>query len=334
MADIVQLHPEGLYCAAGGFYIDPWRPVDVAVLTHGHGDHARVGMGCYHTSAEGLPILLWRLGRQDYRVHAYGEPFTLGRARVSLHPAGHVLGSAQVRIEVDGQVWVVSGDYKRQPDPTCTPFEVVPCDTFITEATFGLPIYRWPDTAEVARDIVQWRDHCAARGDAAILYCYALGKAQRVLAELMPFVDRPVYLHGAIAAGVDVYREAGIALPDTRLVIDADGAPAAAGTGFAGELVLAPPSAAGSAWLRRFRKAQHGFASGWMRLRGNRRRRNMDRGFVVSDHADWPDLLRTIRQTGARRVIATHGDTDALVRTLNEAGVAAETLATQYGEDD
>ncbi|WP_238876313.1 ligase-associated DNA damage response exonuclease [Achromobacter xylosoxidans] len=334
MADIVQLRPEGLYCAAGGFYIDPWRPVDVAVLTHGHGDHARAGMGRYHTSVEGLPILRWRLGDQDYSVHAYGEPFTLGRARVSLHPAGHVLGSAQVRVEVDGQVWVVSGDYKRQPDPTCTPFEVVPCDTFITEATFGLPIYRWPSAADVARDIVQWRDHCAARGEAAILYCYALGKAQRVLAELMPFIDRPVYLHGAIAAGVDVYRGAGVAMADTRLVIDAEGAPAAAGTGFAGELVLAPPSAAGSAWLRRFRKAQHGFASGWMRLRGNRRRRNMDRGFVVSDHADWPDLLRTVRQTGARRVIATHGDTEALVRTLNESGIAAETLATQYGEDD
>ena len=374
MQDVVQLRPEGLYCPAGRFYIDPWRPVDTAVLTHGHGDHARAGMGCYHTSAQGLPILQWRLGQQDYRVHEYGETFTLGNARVSLHSAGHVLGSAQVRIEVDGQVWVVSGDYKRQPDPTCAPFEVVPCDTFITEATFGLPIYRWPDTSDVARDIVQWRDHCAARGEAAILYCYALGKAQRVLAELAPWIDRPVYLHGAIAAGVDVYRQAGIAMADTRLVIDASGtraAPAQAGvaaagaaaadaaaadaaaadaaaaaadaitdaadaakSGFAGELILAPPSAAGSSWLRRFRKAQHGFASGWMRLRGNRRRRNMDRGFVVSDHADWPALLRTIRETGARRVIATHGDTDALVRILNETGTAAETLATQYGEDD
>ncbi len=334
MQDLVQLRPEGLYCPAGQFYIDPWRPVETAVLTHGHGDHARAGMGCYHTSAAGLPILQWRLGQQDYRIHEYGEAFTLGDARVSLHPAGHVLGSAQVRIEAKGQVWVVSGDYKRQPDPTCSPFEVVPCDTFITEATFGLPIYRWPDTSEVARDIVQWRDHCATRGEAAILYCYALGKAQRVLAELAPWIDRPVYLHGAIAAGVDVYREAGIAMADARLVIDADGAPAAAGSGFAGELILAPPSAAGSTWLRRFRRAQHGFASGWMRLRGNRRRRNMDRGFVVSDHADWPDLLRTIRDTGARRVIATHGDTDALVRILNDTGTKAETLATQYGEDD
>lgn len=334
MPDLVQLRPEGLYCPDGDFFIDPWRPVPNAVVTHGHGDHARAGMGCYHTSAEGLPILRWRLGRQDYRPRGYGEPFTLGKARVSLHPAGHVLGSAQVRIEAGGRVWVVSGDYKRQPDPTCSPFEVVPCDTFITEATFGLPIYRWPATVDVAREIVQWRDRCAARGEAAILYCYALGKAQRILAELAPLVDRPVYLHGAIATGVDVYRQAGVAMADTRLVIDAEGAAPAAGAGFAGELVLAPPSAAGSAWLRRFRKAQQGFASGWMRLRGNRRRRNMDRGFVVSDHADWPDLLRTIHETGAARVIATHGDTHALVRTLNEAGVAAETLATQYGDEE
>lgn len=334
MPDIVQLRPEGLFCPAGGFYVDPWRPVATAVLTHGHGDHARQGMGCYHTSASGLPILRWRLGEQDYRVHEYGDGFTLGDARVSLHPAGHVLGSAQVRIEVGGETWVVSGDYKRQADPTCAPFEVVACDTFITEATFGLPIYRWPDTPAVARDIAQWRDECAARGETAILYCYALGKAQRVLAELVPFLDRPVYLHGAIAAGVEVYRKAGIDMADTRLVMEALEDKAASPSALAGELVIAPPSAAGSPWLRRFRKAQHGFASGWMRLRGNRRRRNVDRGFVISDHADWPDLMRTVRETGAQRVIATHGDTEALVRTLNESGVAAETLATQYGEDD
>ncbi|WP_202109659.1 ligase-associated DNA damage response exonuclease [Bordetella sp. 02P26C-1] len=334
MSDLLQLRPEGLYCPAGRFYVDPWRPVDTAVITHGHSDHARSGMGCYHTTVEGLPILRWRLGDQPYRVHDYGEAFTLGDARVSLHPAGHVLGSAQVRIEVQGEVWVVSGDYKRQSDPTCSPFEVVPCDTFITEATFGLPIYRWPSTRDVARELVQWRDQCAARGEAAILYCYALGKAQRVLAELAPFVDRPVYLHGAIAAGVDVYREAGVTLPPTRLVSEIEAPKRESGTTFAGELIIAPPSAAGSAWLRRFRRAQHGFASGWMRLRGNRRRRNMDRGFVVSDHVDWPGLLRTIRETGASRVIATHGDTQALVRTLNEAGVMAETLVTQFGDGE
>ena len=327
--DLVEPRPEGLYCAAGDFHIDPWRPVPRAVITHGHGDHARIGMGAYHCTRAGLPILEWRLGEQVYVAHEYGEAFAMGRAEVSLHPAGHVLGSAQVRIEVDGEVWVASGDYKRQPDPTCAPFEVVPCDTFITEATFGLPVYRWPDTREVVREIVEWRDACAAEGVAAVLFCYALGKAQRVLAELAAFDDQPVLLHGAIAAGVEVYRRAGIALPATEPVSEQ-----ARGADFAGRLVLAPPSAAGSAWMRRFRRAQTGFASGWMRIRGNRRRRNHDRGFVVSDHADWPDLMRTVRETGAARVIATHGNTDAIVRALRDGGVDAGAFRTGYGGED
>ena len=326
--DLVVLRPEGLYCPAGDFHIDPWRPVPRAVITHGHGDHARSGMGEYHCSEASVPILRWRLGEQRVHAHAYGDAFTLGRARVSLHPAGHVLGSAQVRIAADGQVWVASGDYKRQPDPTCAPFEPVRCDTFITEATFGLPVYRWPDTREVAAEIVQWRQQCAARGEAAILYCYALGKAQRILAELLPLDDQPALLHGAIDAGVQVYRDAGIAMLDTRRVAELP-----AGSDVAGQLILAPPSAAGSSWLRRFRRAQHGFASGWMRIRGNRRRRNVDRGFIVSDHADWPDLLRSIADSGARRIIATHGNTDALIRHLREQGVAAEAFRTDYGDE-
>ncbi|MBJ6982653.1 ligase-associated DNA damage response exonuclease [Luteimonas sp. MC1572] len=329
VGDLVVSTPEGLYCPAGGFHIDPSRPVPRAVITHGHGDHARSGMGTYHVAEQGLPILRWRLGDQDYRVHALGERVRIGNALVSFHPAGHVLGSTQVRIEVDGETWVASGDYKRDQDPTCLPFEVVPCDVFITEATFGLPIYRWTPAADVAADIVAWRDECAANGEAAILYCYALGKAQRVLAELAAHTDRPAFVHGAIDAGVQVYREAGVAMLDTRRVADE-----ARGTAFAGELVLAPPSAAGSPWIRRFKRAQQGFASGWMRIRGNRRRRNYDRGFVVSDHADWPALLRTAHETGARRVIATHGDTDALVRVLNDRGIHTGVFATGYGEDD
>ena len=327
--DLVQLRPEGLYCPAGDFHIDPWKPVPRAVITHGHGDHARVGMGVYHCTTASLPILQWRLGEQAYETHEHGEPFDLGQARVSLHPAGHVLGSAQVRIESGGQVWVASGDYKRQPDPTCAPFEVVPCDTFITEATFGLPIYRWPDTREVAAEIVRWRDACANEGVAAILFCYALGKAQRVLAELAAHTDEAALLHGAVAAGVEVYRRANIAMLPTEPVTEH-----AKGTDFAGKLILAPPSAAGSPWMRRFRRAQTGFASGWMRIRGNRRRRNHDRGFVVSDHADWPDLMRTIAQTRASRVIATHGNTDAIVRSLREAGVDAGAFRTAFDGDD
>ncbi len=328
-AERIVLSPEGLYCPAGGFHIDPWRPVPVAVITHGHSDHSRVGMGQYHLARESLGILQWRLGEQHYVPHAYGEPFRLGDAVVSLHSAGHVLGSAQVRVEVDGEVWVASGDYKRQHDPTCAPFEVVRCDVFITEATFGYPIYRWPDTTEVARELVAWREECASEGVAAILYCYALGKAQRVLAELRDLTDQPVWLHGAIDSGVSVYRDAGIDLAPTRRVTDAE--PAAS---FAGQLVIAPPSAAGSAWIRRFRRAQQGFASGWMRIRGNRRRRNYDRGFVISDHADWPDLLRTVEECGARRVIATHGNSDALVRVLRERGIDAGEFTTRFGDGE
>jgi putative mRNA 3-end processing factor len=329
LRDLVELRPEGLYCPVGDFHIDPWRPVPRAVITHGHGDHARGGMGEYHCVRESLPILQWRLGQQRYRVVEYGEPFDLGGVRLSLHPAGHVLGSAQVRIEDGDRVWVASGDYKRQHDPTCAPFEVVPCDTFITEATFGLPIYRWPDTSEVARGIADWRAACEREGTAAVLFCYALGKAQRVLAELAPLLDAPVLLHGAIASGVEVYRDCGVVLPPTGTVSGQAG-----GVDYAGRLVLAPPSAAGSAWMRRFRRAQTGFASGWMRLRGNRRRRNYDRGFVVSDHADWPDLMRTVRETGATRVIATHGNTDAIVRKLCEDGLDAGAFQTGYGEED
>lgn len=327
-SDLIVLRPEGLYCPVGDFHIDPWRPVPRAVITHGHADHARSGMGRYVVARSGLPILQWRLGEQDYEVREYGESFALGAAKVSLHPAGHVLGSSQVRVEVDGEVWVASGDYKRQADPTCAPFEVVRCDTFITEATFGLPIYRWPSAADVARDIVAWRDECAGRGVAAVLFCYALGKAQRLLAELMSLTDQPAWLHGAITAGVEVYRNAGVPMLETR-AIDID----ARGTDYAGQLVLAPPSAGGSPWMKRFRRAQVGFASGWMLLRGNRRRRNVDRGFVLSDHADWPALLQTVHDTGAQRIIATHGNTDALVRALNEQGLRTETFRTDFGDE-
>ena len=333
MPELLELTPEGLYCRAGDFHVDPWRPVPRAVVTHGHADHARAGMGVVHAAASGLGLLRWRLGEsQPLSGHAYGERFDLGDARVSLHPAGHVLGSAQVRIEVDGEVWVVSGDYKRDDDPTCAAFEVVPCDTFITEATFGLPVYRWRPTPEVAADIRAWWEACAARGEAALLLCYALGKAQRILCELARLpggADREVLLHGAMVPGVEVYRAAGVALPPTRPLSEET-----RGKDLAGALVLAPPSAVGSPWMRRFKSVSVAFASGWMQLRGNRRRRGVDRGFVVSDHADWDSLLRTCRETGARRVLATHGNTDALVRVLRDEGIDAAALKTELGGEN
>ena len=326
---VLELRPEGLYCPAGDFHVDPWRPVARAVITHGHGDHARSGSGEYHATRAGLPILQWRLGEQAFAAHDYGDTFELGAARVSLHPAGHILGSAQVRVETAEGVWVVSGDYKRDPDPTCAPFEVVRCDTFITEATFGLPVYRWMPASDVAADVLAWWDEVRADGGTCVLFCYALGKAQRLLAELGALSDRRVMLHGAMLTPVGIYRDAGVRMAPTDAVMEQ-----ARGGDFAGELVLAPPSAAGSPWMRRFRNASTGFASGWMRIRGNRRRNNYDRGFVLSDHADWPSLLRTIEETGARTVLATHGNTEAIVHYLGERGVDARTLRTEFGSSE
>ena len=259
----------------------------------------------------------------------YGAGQTFANTKVSLHAAGHILGSAQVRIECDGEVWVVSGDYKRDADPTCTPFEVVPCDVFISEATFALPAYRWPHTGAVAQEIFDWWQTNKRAGVASILFAYALGKAQRVLAELTRFTSEPVYVHGAVVAAlVDAYRQCGVCMLPTlpaTVAVKAD---------YAGALVIAPPSAAGSPWIRRFGESRSGFCSGWMRVRGDRRRRGYDRGFVLSDHADWPSLLRTIRDSNARRVLLTHGYTDAMCRYLQEQGVAASALRTEYGAEE
>jgi putative mRNA 3-end processing factor len=328
--DLVQLRAEGLHCAAGGFWIDPWQPVPLALVTHGHGDHARWGMGRYVATHESLGILRTRLGADAViDTVGYREPLELGDVRVSFHPAGHVLGSAQIRIEHRGETWVVTGDYKRAPDPTCAPFEVVPCDVLITEATFGLPVYRWCPASQVARDVLAWWDANARRARASVLFCYALGKAQRLLAEMALQSERTVYVHGALVELVDVYRRAGIAMLPTEPVSEQ-----ARGKDYAGALILAPPSAAGSPWMRRFRDASTGFASGWMQIRGNRRRRGYDRGFVLSDHADWPALVATVRDSGARRVLATHGSTEALVQYLCEQGLAARSLRTEFGAEN
>lgn len=329
MPDLVVATPRGLYCAAGDFHIDPWQPAPRAFITHAHGDHLRWGSDHYVMAAPGEGVARLRLPN-DARIDAlpYGEAMQIGATRVSLHPAGHILGSAQLRIEHDGEVWVVSGDYKRDPDPTCAPFEVVPCDVLISEATFALPIYHWPETREVAADIHRWWQRNRERGLSSLLFVYALGKAQRVLAELTAFTEEPVYLHGAVASITDVYRAAGVKmLPTLPATI-------AKSRDYAGALVLAPPSAAGSPWMRRFGEHSSGFCSGWMRVRGDRRRRGYDRGFVLSDHADWPSLLRTFRETGARRVLLTHGHTDTMVRYLREQGVDAATLRTEYGAEE
>jgi putative mRNA 3-end processing factor len=314
--ELIVRTPRGLYCPPGDFYIDPAQPVQTAVVTHGHGDHLRPGHARYILARPGLAIARTRLaGRPDIVPLDYGAPVALAGTSVSLHPAGHILGSAQIRIEHEGRVWVVSGDYKRQPDPTCAPFEPLSCDVFLTESTFALPVYRWPPTAVVIEQILAWWRSNREGGLASVLYCYSLGKAQRVLAELAPLSSEPVYVHSAMSDLIEVYRAAGISMPPTR--------PATEGRRkeYREALVLAPPSSAGTGWARRIGPHSSGFCSGWMRLRGERRRRGYHRGFVISDHADWPALVSTCRETGARRVLTTHGYADTLSRYLIEQGI-------------
>jgi putative mRNA 3-end processing factor len=386
--DLIVLRPEGLYCPAGDFHIDPWRPVARAVITHAHADHARGGSAAYLCAAPGAGVLRARLGGIALQTLGYGQPLRIGDATVSLHPAGHVLGSAQVRVEHRGRVWVASGDYfcrggagspkpaenlltalhgrtddrrilgqhtednraddvhtndihtdrradddrtdddRTDDDRTCDPFEPVRCDTFITESTFGLPVYRWRPRAEVFAQINAWWAGNAAEGRASLLLAYSFGKAQRLLAGVDASIG-PIVVHGAVEPLNAAYRAAGVALPPTlRLEEVKDKAM------LRRALVIAPPSVRGSAWARRLGEPSDAFASGWMQLRGMRRRQALDRGFVLSDHADWPGLQRAIAATGAQRVIVTHGYEAVMVRWLREQGLEAGSFQTAYGDED
>ncbi len=327
MQDLVVQKPQGLYCPPGDFYIDPWRPVPRAVITHAHADHARIGHGHYLASEPSQGVLRARLGEIDLQTLPYGERILHNGVTVSLHPAGHVLGSAQVRLEHDGQVWVASGDYKVAPDRTCAPFEPVKCDVFITESTFGLPIYRWSPDEELFAGINAWWAGNVRHGRASVLTCYSFGKAQRILSGVDPSIG-PIIVHGAVEPLNRAYRAAGVELPDTMMVSDVKDK-----ADIKRALVICPPSAAASPWMRRFGDAQTAFASGWMQLRGARRRGGYDRGFVVSDHADWPGLLSAIDATGAQRVIVTHGSVPVMVRYLTGKGLQAEAFDTEYGGD-
>ena len=331
--DLVVERPEGLYCPPGDFYIDPWRPVARAVVTHAHADHARPGHGAYLAAAAGETVLRARLGDVALQTLAYGEPIDHFGVRLSLHPAGHVLGSAQVRLEHRGRVWVASGDYfvsgagDDGDSPTCAPFEPVRCHCFITESTFGLPIYRWRAQAVVQREINSWWQANAEAGRASLLMGYSFGKSQRLLAGLDASIG-PIAAHGAVENLNVAYRAAGVPLPPTQRI---DAMPRAE---LRRAIVLAPPAVQNSVWARRLgADASDAFASGWMRLRGARRRRGVDRGFVLSDHADWPGLQRAIRATGAERVIVTHGYEAVMVRWLLQQGWQAEAFVTEYGDD-
>lgn len=326
--DLIVQRPEGLYCPPGDFYIDPWRAVPRAVITHAHADHARTGHGHYLSHRSGEGVLRSRLGAITLQNADYGEAVEHNGVKISLHPAGHVLGSAQVRVEHGGQVWVASGDYKVAPDATCTPFEPVRCDVFITESTFGLPIYRWQNDSAIFQAINTWWATNAALGKASVLCCYSFGKAQRILSGVDASIG-PIITHGAVEPLNAAYRHAGVALPDTRMVSQvADKAD------FSQALVLCPPSATGTPWIKRFAPYSDAFASGWMQLRGARRRGGYDAGFVLSDHADWPGLLSAIGATGAQRIIVTHGSIPVMVRYLTEQGLDAGSFQTEYGDDN
>lgn len=314
----------GMYCPAGDFYIDPWRAAPRALITHGHADHARSGMGAYLCTDIAAPVMRHRLGEIDLDTVSYGETRQIGGARVSFHPAGHVPGSAQIRVEVSGEIWVISGDYKIEDDGLSTPFEPVTCHHFVTESTFGLPVFNWRPQSQIAQEINSWWAACAAVGKTAFLGCYALGKAQRVLTLLDPD-QGPILTHGAIENTNEVLRSQGLSLPKTTYA-NAELDPKA----HPGAIVLAPPSALGSKWARRFGVQETAFASGWMAIRGVRRRRAGDRGFVISDHADWTGLLSAIRQTNAENIYVTHGYTDIFTRYLNESGWNARVVSSEF----
>ncbi|MCR8546392.1 ligase-associated DNA damage response exonuclease [Salipiger sp. P9] len=327
-AAVLTFTDKGIYCPAGDFYIDPWRPVPRALITHGHADHARPGHGAYLASAAAASVIRLRLGDIALDTVRFGEKRLLGGATVSFHPAGHIPGSAQIRVEVGGEIWVVSGDYKLAPDGLCETFEPVRCHAFITECTFGLPVFSWRPQQEIAAEINAWWAGNAAEGRASILGAYSLGKAQRLLALLDPAIG-PILTHGAVENTNAVLRAQGYALPETKHAtpdLDVKAHP--------GAMVIAPPSALGSAWARRFGPASTGMASGWMRLRGVRRRRGADRGFVLSDHADWDELHMAIRETGAEKIFVTHGYTEIFARWLATQGYDAQVVPTEFGGEE
>jgi putative mRNA 3-end processing factor len=307
----------GLFCARGGFAIDPSSRVENAVITHAHSDHARRGSRRYFCERSGEGLLRARLGRSiEVRSFPYGERFELGGVRVSFHPAGHILGSAQVRIESEGEVWVASGDYKREADPSCAPFELVPCDVFVTEATFGAPSYIWTQGREHGREIAEWWRSNARDGYNSLLFGYSLGKAQRILAELRAHAEKPIFIHPTMQQLTECYRAEGVALAETR---ELDGSLET----LRGELILAPPSVLKTELRERIAPFRSAFASGWMQNKGAPHlARAYDTGFVLSDHADWDALVRTALETGARRVFVQHRN-GALVRELRKRGIEA-----------
>lgn len=325
---LITFTDKGLYCAQGNFYIDPWKPVDKAIITHAHSDHARWGSKyylCHHLSK---PILQARLGDNHYETIGWNEPVYINGVKVSLHPAGHIIGSSQVRVEYRGEVWVVSGDYKVEDDGISGAFEAVKCNTFITESTFGLPIYNWLPQQEIYNNIRNWVIQSKGNNHASILIAYSLGKAQRLLQALAPLEEK-IWVHGAIYNMQQAILSTGVDLPEVHYI-----RPDTPKEELKGAVIIAPPGAEGSTWMRRFTPFEVGVCSGWMQVRGNVRRRNVDAGFALSDHADWNGLLQAIHATGAERVYVTHGFQAAFSRYLNERGIWSAEVKTEYGGEE
>ncbi|WP_420387556.1 ligase-associated DNA damage response exonuclease [Roseivirga sp.] len=313
---LLQFTESGIYCEKAGVYIDPWRKVDKAIITHAHADHSRWGMKHYLAHPMSIPVMKLRLGR-DISVQGldYNEKLIINGVEFSLHPAGHIPGSAQVRVSYQGETWVVSGDYKTEADGISTPFEPVKCHTFITECTFGLPVYHWQPQEDIFNEIITWWKKNASEGLNTLITAYSLGKAQRVIKNVDDSIG-PIFTHGAIENTNEALKTAGLELPPTtRVTKELDK------KAFQGALIIAPPSALNSPWMKKFKPASLGIASGWMQLRGTRRRRAADRGFALSDHADWNGLLSAIKATEAETVITTHGYTNTFSKYLNEIGI-------------
>lgn len=323
--NLIEFSNKGLYCPAGKFYIDPFKPVEKALITHAHGDHARWGMRSYLSHYDSIPIMKVRLGEHNnYQGINYGEKLNINGVAVSFHPAGHIIGSAQIRLEYKGEVWVVSGDYKLENDGLSPTFEPVQCNTFITESTFGLPIYRWQPQSIIFNEINNWWRSNLDKGITSIILGYSLGKAQRILFNLDKSIG-PVFLHGAIYNLNKVLIDAGHPLPDFLKF-----EPGIKKNSFTGAMIVAPPSAAGSPWMRKFQPYSMAVASGWMALRGAKRRKAADKGFILSDHADWPELNEAVKACGAERVFVTHGYTQTFATWLRSQGIEAYTVNSLY----
>jgi putative mRNA 3-end processing factor len=323
--DLLQFTDKGIYCEQAKVYLDPWKPVDRALISHGHSDHAYFGHKQYLTSTIAMPVIKHRLYLQDnIQTLDYGETLNINGVTFSFHPAGHIPGSSQIRVEYKGEVWVFSGDYKLEKDNISTPFEPVKCHAFITESTFGLPIYKWKPQHDVFADVNEWWRKNQSEGKTSVIAGYTLGKAQRILANVDASIGK-IFTHGAVDTINSVLRNQGLSLPACQRVSDE-----IKKDDIKGALIVCPPSAVGSSWMRRFLPYSLGVASGWMKLRGTRRRRGADRGFVLSDHADWDDLNKAILSTGAERVFVTHGYTEIFAQWLREKGIDAKEVKTKF----